>query len=80
MKNATVIYDVWNDETGNRIGGEFHTLADAEALLQTMLRVNGPQVVSDLAIVAWRPNAAGKYESETVIEGAEFVARHRTPA
>ena len=80
MRTATVIYEVWNDETGNRIGGEFHTLADAEALLQTMLRINGPQVVSDLAIIAWRQNAAGTYEPETVIEGAEFVARHPTPA
>lgn len=73
------MYEVWNDETGNRIGGERQTLADAEALLQTMLRANGSRVVSDLAIIAWRPNAAGKYEPETVVEGAELAARHATP-
>lgn len=75
-----MMYEVWNDETGNRIGGEFHTLADAEELLGTMLRVNGPRVVSHLAIIAWRPNAAGKHEPETVVEGAEFATRHATPA
>ena len=74
------MYEVWNDQTGNRIGGELRTLADAEALLQTMLRVNGSQVVSGLAIIAWRPNADGTYEPETVVEGAEFAARHPTTA
>ena len=73
-------YEIWDDETANRVGPSFATQADAEALLGDVLRVNGPDVASRLAIVMWRETAPGDYEAETVLEGAEFVARSTAPA
>ena len=73
-------YEVWDDATGNRVGGSFATRGEAEALLADVLRVNGPEVASEMAILAFRPTDAGGYETETVLEDSEFVVRHCAPA
>ncbi len=71
----TTHYEVWDDQTANRVGGAFTTQAEAEALLGAVLRVNGPDVASRMAIVVWRETPTGDYDAETVLEGADFVAR-----
>jgi hypothetical protein len=71
-------YEVWDTETANQIGA-FQTLAEAEALLRDVLRVNGPGVACDMAIVAYHRTAAGEYEPTTVLEGSELVARLGQP-
>ena len=73
----TTFYEVWDDAMGNRVGGSVGTQGEAEALLYEVLRVNGPDVASEMAILAFRPTAAGTYEPSTVLEGADFVARAR---
>lgn len=68
-------YEVWDDGTGNRVGGAFATQAEAEALLGDVLRVNGEDVVGEMAIMACMRNVAGRVERTTVLEGADFAAR-----
>ena len=68
-------YEIWDDTTANRVGPSFATLAEAEALLGDVLRVNGPEVASRMAIIMWRETAPGEYDAETILEGADFVAR-----
>ncbi len=70
-----VHYELWDDATANRVGPSFATQAEAEGLLGDVLRVNGPVAASRMAIVVWRETAPGDYDAETVLEGAEFVAR-----
>jgi hypothetical protein len=74
----TTYYEVWDDATGNRVGGSFATEAEARALLSDVLRVNGADAVRAMAILVFRRNAEGRYEPETVLEGADVIAS--TPA
>lgn len=67
-------YEVWDDLTGNRAGGSYDTLDEARALLTDILRVNGPDAVSEMAILAFEPMPDGRYEPVTVLEGADLVA------
>jgi hypothetical protein len=41
----TTYYEIWDDETGNRVGGSFAPEAEARALLTDVLRVNGADAV-----------------------------------
>ena len=68
-------YEVWDDETGNRVGGAFATQAEAEALLGDVLRTNGEDIVGAMAIMACSRNPAGRVERVTVLEGDDFLAR-----
>ena len=70
-----VAYEVWDDATGNRVGGSFDTLDEARALLLDVLRVNGPDAAADMAVLAFQPAGDGRYEPFTVLEGADFVAQ-----
>ena len=72
---AATYYEVWDDETGNRVGGSFATEDEARALLLDILRVNGPEAAREMAILAFHPNEAGRYTPVTVVEGAEIVAQ-----
>lgn len=72
---AATYYEVWDDGTGNRVGGSFATEAEARALLLDVLRVNGPDVASEMAILAFRPTADGRYEPVTVVEGTEIIGQ-----
>jgi hypothetical protein len=69
----TTYYEVWDDETGNRVGGAFATQAEAMSLLMDVLRVNGPDAVGAMAILAFRRNADGTFDPETLVEGADLV-------
>lgn len=68
-------FEVWDDETGNRVGPSFATQAEAEALLGDVLRVNGPDAAREMAVLECRRNEVGSMERITVLEGADFVAR-----
>jgi hypothetical protein len=70
---ATTFYEVWDDETGNRVGGAFDTLEEATTLLADVLRVNGPSAAGAMAILAFHPTADGRFAPVTVLEGAAFV-------
>ncbi len=70
-----MFYEVWDDESGNRVGPSFATQPEAEALLSDVLRVNGAGAVRKVAVLGCRRNAAGEMERVTVLEGADFVAR-----
>jgi hypothetical protein len=72
------VYEVWDTLTSNRIGA-FSTQAEAEALLLDVLRVNGPEVAADMAILSSDVEAPGE-EPELVLDGAAFVASHRVTA
>lgn len=72
---ATTFYEVWDDETGNRVGGSFDTLDEARMLLADVLRVNGPSVASTMAILAFQPTSDGRYAPVTVLEGTAFVSQ-----
>jgi hypothetical protein len=74
---AATYYEVWDDGTGNRVGGSFATEAEARALLMDVLRVNGPDVAREMAVLAFHPNGAGRYTPVTIVEGAELVAQAR---
>ncbi len=69
-------YEVWDRETFNRVG-TFPTEAEARAFLGDVLRVNGPSVASEMAIVAYPENGD---EPVLILDGAAFVAQHRVPA
>ena len=71
-------YEIWDAGTGNRVGGAVATEAEAEAVLADILRVNGENAVSEMAVLACCPNAEGKIRRRTVLEGVDFVARHAT--
>ena len=75
MATASVYYEVWDDASGNRVGGSFDTLDAARELLLDVLHVNGPAVASEMAILAFEPVAAGHYEPSTVLEGGDLVAQ-----
>ncbi|MCC6180189.1 MAG: hypothetical protein IT305_33145 [Chloroflexi bacterium] len=67
----TAVYEVWDTGTFNRIG-VFPDEAGARALLDDVLRVNGPEVAARVDIIAYGLSAED--ESPTlVVEGAEFV-------
>jgi len=72
---SAMYYEVWDDGTGNRVGGSFDTLDEARALLQDVLRVNGPEATCEMAVLAFQPSADGRVQPVTVLEGAEFVAQ-----
>ena len=72
-------FEVWDDNTANRVGPSFATRGEAEKLLGDVLRVNGPETARRMAIVMWPETAPGKFHAETVLEGADFVARVSTP-
>ncbi len=63
-------YELWDDRTGNRVGGTYATEAEA----RNVLRVNGPEVASEMAILAFHRDADGTFEPTIVLEGADFVA------
>lgn len=75
----TTFYELWDDYSGNRLG-EFPTMAEAQAVLLDVLNTSGPEVAGAMAILAYRPNAAGEYEPTTVLEGTQFVNRHLATA
>ena len=68
-------YEVWDDGTGNRVGGSFATEDEARALLLDVLRVNGPGAAREMAVVAFHPTESGRYAPLTVLEGADLVAQ-----
>lgn len=70
----TTYYEVWDDGTGNRVGGAYATETEARDVLLAVLRVNGPEVASEMAILAFHRTADGTYEPTTVLEGADLVA------
>ncbi len=67
-------YEIWDDGTGNRVGGSYATEAEARNVLLAVLRVNGPDVASEMAMLAFHRTADGTYEPTVVLEGADFVA------
>ena len=71
----TTFYEVWDDDSNNRVGGPFGTQAEAEALLDEVVRVSGPQVALDMAVIRWTERPAGGFDVTTVLEGAAFVDR-----
>jgi hypothetical protein len=71
----TTFYEVWDDDSNNRVGGPFETQAEAEALLNDVMRVSGPDVARDMAVILWRERPAGGYDAATVLEGADFLKR-----
>ena len=73
-----MIYEVWDTGTSNQIGS-FATLAEAEALLGDVLRVNGPDVAREMVVLAYSGNS-GDDDPTLVLEGAEVVRRSVTPA
>ena len=68
-------YEIWDAGTGNRVGGAVQSEAEAEAVLADVLRANGEDAVSEMAILECCPNAEGKIRRRTVLEGVDFVAR-----
>jgi len=72
---AATYYEVWDDGTGNRVGGSFATEDEARALLLDVLRVNGPDAASEMAILAFHPTEGGRHAPVTILEGAELVAQ-----
>jgi hypothetical protein len=74
---TATFYEVWDDGTGNRVGGSFATIDEARALLADVLDVSGPDVASEMAILAFHPTEDGRYEPATVLEGHEFVTQVR---
>ena len=76
---ATTYYEVWDDGTGNRVGGSFATEGEARALLLDVLRVNGPDAASEMAILAFHPTEGGRYTPVTILEGAELVTQVQEP-
>jgi hypothetical protein len=68
-----MFFEVWDDGTGNRVGGSFASENEVRSLLLDILRVNGPDVAREIAILAFHPTEAGRYAPVTVLEGAEFV-------
>ena len=66
------VYEVWDTLTANRLGA-FSTKAEAKALLLDVLRVNGPAVARDMAVLSSDTNAPDD-DPEMVIDGAELVA------
>lgn len=70
-------FEVWDDATGNRVGGSYATLAEAREMLAAVLRVNGVDAAQESAIIAFHPGAGRTYELTTVLEGADFVAEER---
>jgi hypothetical protein len=55
-----IYYQVWDDETGNRVGGSFATEVEARELL--------------MAVLVFRRNAQGRYEPETVLDGGDLLS------
>jgi hypothetical protein len=74
-KLMIAVYEVWDTLTANRIGA-FPTQAEAEALLLDVLRVNGPAVADDMAILSSDAGAPDE-EPTLVLDGAAFVASRR---
>jgi hypothetical protein len=68
-------YEVWDDDSNNRVGGPFATPAEAESLLGDVMRVSGPEAARDMAIVLWRERTTGGFDVTTVLEGTAFVDR-----
>lgn len=68
-----MIYEVWDTETANQIGA-FPTKDEAEALLDDVLRANGPAVAREMVVIAYS-EAPDEYRPIVVLEGADFVAR-----
>lgn len=71
----TTFYEVWDDDSNNRVGGPFETQAEAEALLRDIVRASGSEAASGMAVILWRQRPAGGYDATTVLEGAEFCQR-----
>ena len=69
----TMIYEVWDTLTSNRLGA-FPTQEAAEALLLDVLRVNGIETARDMAVLAADTDAPDD-EPELVVDGVDFVAR-----
>ena len=76
MTSVAAFYDVWDDSTGNRLG-EFETLAEARALLVSILREHGAAAASTLAVLAYTPeeSQSGGYQVTTVLEGSDAVGK-----
>ena len=66
-------YEVWDDGTGNRVGGSFASESEARSLLLDILRVNGPDVAREMAILAFHPTESGRFTPVTILEGADLV-------
>jgi hypothetical protein len=62
VESMRTYYEVWDDATGNRVGGAFETQAQAEGLLRDVLRINGLDAARDMAILAFHPSRDGRYE------------------
>ena len=67
------IYEVWDDDSGNRVGGPFATQAEAEILLNDVVRVTGDAAVRSMAIIAWAANVDGGLSATPVMEGSAVL-------
>lgn len=79
MTAHPAFYEVWDDQTGNRLG-EFATLAEARSLLTSMLHEQGDEAIRSLAVVAFTPQSApdgDDFAAETVLEGVEMLVGAR---
>ena len=67
-ENMRAIYEVWDTETADRIAA-LSTKAEAVALLDDVLRVNGPDVAREFVVLAYPDDG-----SDTALEGKDFVS------
>ncbi len=67
----SAIFVVWDMETFHQVGA-YASEAEAEAVLHDVLRVNGPSVAREMAVLLYPAPGA---EPVTALEGAAFVAR-----
>ncbi len=74
----TMVYEVWDTLTANRIGA-FPTEDEARALLLDVLRVNGAGMTRDMAVLS-SDSDAPEDEPRLVLEGAEFLAECQATA
>jgi hypothetical protein len=71
------IYEVWDTLTANQIGS-FATKAEPKALLLDVLRVNGPEVANDMAVLRSDTDTPDD-DPVLVMDGAEVVASRQAP-
>jgi len=70
---VATVYEVWDAQTANQIGA-FRTESEARSLLADVLRVNGPEMASEVVIFAYFPDGPTPTEPVLVVDGADFVA------
>jgi hypothetical protein len=69
-------YQVWDDDTGNRVAS-YGTRDEAVAFLHVMLAENGADGVRDLAVIEYPADGS---DPVTVLEGVDFLTQRKAPA